>query len=180
MAEARDDLPRGWRLVGGTFLLAILIHLLHEAAHMLVAMSYGVSGVMSTNTVRYTSEMSEAAVIASTAAGPALMVVFALAAALSRWRWAPSVLFIVFAQRAMAALFSALFHLNDEARLSALLGLPVGTLFAVTVGVTGLLFVLRYRRERLGWKWVALSYAGFSLALAIVVLGDGIVFRYRF
>ena len=75
MVEARDDLPRGWRLVGGTFLLAILIHLLHEAVHMLVAKSYGVSGVMSTNTVRYTSEMSEAAIIASTAAGPALMVV---------------------------------------------------------------------------------------------------------
>ena len=180
MAEPQDALPRGWKLLGGTFALTVLIHLLHELAHMLVARGFGVSGVMSSNTVRYTSEMSEAAKIAATAAGPGLMVIFAIAAFLSRWRWAPTVIFIVFAQRAMAAFFSAFFNLNDEAQVSVLLGLRVGTLFALTVGVSGLLFVLRYRRDRPGWKWVGVSFVGFNLGIALVVLGDGTLFRYRF
>ncbi|MBV7258068.1 hypothetical protein [Erythrobacter crassostreae] len=41
------DRPSGLRLFAGTTALAIVIHLLHEAAHMLAAMAYGVSGVMS-------------------------------------------------------------------------------------------------------------------------------------
>ncbi|MBV7258069.1 hypothetical protein [Erythrobacter crassostreae] len=124
--------------------------------------------------------MSDAAVIGATAAGPALMVLFAIAAALSRWRWAPSVIFIVFAQRAMAALISAISAPNDEARLSIMLGFGPWALFAFTVGLTGYLFIRRYRRDALGWKWIAISYAAFSLAITLVVFGDGRLFQLRF
>ncbi|WP_299194155.1 hypothetical protein [uncultured Erythrobacter sp.] len=172
--------PTGWQLLLGTFVLTVLIHLLHESAHALTAIGFGVSGVMSSNTVGYTSQMSLSAVLAATAAGPALMMLFALAAAFSKWRWAPTVLFIVFFQRAMAAIISAISAPNDEARLSLLLGLGPWAIFALTVGVTGLLFLRRYRAETLGWKWFGISYVGFSLGLALVVLGDGILFRIRF
>ena len=172
--------PFGWRLLLGTFVLTVVIHLLHEGAHALTAIGFGVNGVISTNTVGYTSEMSRAAVLCATAAGPVLMVLFAIGAAASRWRWAPSVLFIVFFQRAMAAIISAIAAPNDEARLGLLLGIGPWAIFAVTVGVTGLLFVRRYRQDGFNWKWVGISYVGFSLGSALMVMGDGILFRIRF
>ena len=176
----KKDAPSPWLLLAASFALTVIIHLLHESVHALTAIGFGVSGVMSSNTVSYTSDMSHAAQISATAAGPALMVVFALAAAASQWRWAPSILFIVFAQRSMAALISALLAENDEARLGMLLGVGPLVFFALTVGLTGYLFIRRYRQDGLGWKWIGLSYAGFSLGITLVVLGDGILFRIRF
>ena len=80
----------------------------------------------------------------------------------------------------MAALISALLAENDEARLGMLLGVGPWVFFALTVGLTGYLFIRRYRQDGLGWKWIGLSYAGFSLGITLVVLGDGILFRIRF
>lgn len=174
------DHPRGLPLLIGTFALGIVIHLLHEAAHALSAMAFGVSGTMGTNTVRLTSEVGEMAAIASTAAGPGLMLIFAIAAFASRWCWAPSVLFIVFIQRAFAAIVSAIMAPNDEARLGAMLGVGPWAVFVLAVGLTGFLFIRRYRAERLGWKWLAISYVGFSLAITLVVFGDDVLPRIAF
>lgn len=167
--------PRGLWLLLGTIVLTMAIHWLHEAAHMLTAIGFGSSGTMGTNTVRYATKMTQAQVNWTTAAGPGLMVVFGALAAFSKWRWAPSVLIIVFLQRAMAAGISAIGEPNDEARLSLALGLGKWSVFALTVGITGALFVWRWRKDELGWKWLGISWLGLTLGIAAMVLLNGVV-----
>lgn len=179
-AGDRVDGPSGWTLLAGTTLLAAVIHLLHEASHMLAAIALGASGTMGTNTVRYTTEMSDTASLITNAAGPGLMLVFAGIAFVSHWRWAPSVLFIVFFQRAMAAVISALAAPNDEARMGVLLEVGPWAIFALTVGLTGLLFLLRARSDKLGWKWIGISWVGFNIAITAMVFGDGVLPRIAF
>ncbi|NQX95595.1 MAG: hypothetical protein HRT64_11880 [Erythrobacter sp.] len=170
-----QDRPGSIALFVSSVALAMAIHWLHEAAHMLTAISFGVSGVMGTNTVSYATEMTETQVIWTTAAGPGLMVVFALLAAASRWRWAPTVLFVVFLQRAMAAGISAISLPNDEARLSLLLGLGTWSVFALTVGITAALFIWRWRKDGLGWVWLGISWFGVSIGIAAMVALNGVL-----
>ncbi|MEM6475647.1 MAG: hypothetical protein AAF687_05715 [Pseudomonadota bacterium] len=159
----------------GSIVLAMASHWLHEAAHALMAIAFGVSGTMGTNTVRYTVEMSEIAVIFATAAGPALTVLLAVIAAFSNWRWAPTIIFAAFIQRGMAAGITLIGAPNDEARLSLLLGLGKWSVFAVTVGVTAALFVWRWRKDQLGWRWLAISWFGISLGIGAMVGLDGVL-----
>lgn len=164
----------------GTIALGFVIHILHEAAHALTAVVFGVSGLMRPNTVSYGPEMTPEIAIWTTAAGPALMLLFALIAARLDWRWSASVIFITFAQRAMAAVISMITSPNDEARLGEMLGVGPWPFFSLSVSLTFALFVYRYRRDGLDWKWVAISYAGFSIALATVVLGNKALFHISF
>ena len=170
-----SNAPRGFTLLLGTIALAMAIHWLHEAAHMLTAIGFGASGTMGTNTVRYAPGMTQTQVNWTTAAGPALMVLFGAFAAFSKWRWAPTVLIVVFLQRAMAAGISAIADPNDEARLSLALGLGKWSLFAVTVGITGALFLWRWRKDQLGWKWLGISWLGVTLGIMVMVLLNGVV-----
>lgn len=164
--------PRGWTLLLGTVLIGIAMHAIHEVAHVLAAMAFGVEGSLGLNTVRFSGDLSDTASLWTNFAGPAITLAMALAAVMTRWRWAASAAFIAFYQRALAAVMTAIAAPNDEARIGELLGLGAWPVFAVTIGAGLALLIWQVRRERPGWAWLGLSYVGASLAIAIMVFGD--------
>ena len=170
--------------VRGVFLMTILIgivmHLIHEASHMLGAMAFGVGGSMGTNTVNYDDGMSDTARLWASIAGPGSMLLIALAARLMQWRWTAIILYVVFIQRAIAGLVTWLSGPNDEARIGEMLGLGQWPVFALTIGVSGLLFAAQYGQERLGWKFLVAGFLGMSIALPIVVFADPVLPRIHF
>ncbi len=159
--------------------LTVGMHLLHELSHALTAVVFGEHGSMGTNTVRYYNGIGTTALIWVTAAGPIVTVLLALLAFNWRSKLGTSVLFIAFAQRAMAAGMS-LNHANDEARLSQLLGLGYWTLFAVTVTLTATLFIIRFRERKLGWKWLVVNWLAFSIGITLMVFADNVLPRWQF
>ena len=66
----------------------------------------------------------------------------------------------------------SLFHFNDEARISDLLGLGPWTLPSLMVGVLLILTVVASRRLRLGWKTNAGAYLVSTVATTAIVMGD--------
>lgn len=167
------------RLVLVTIALTIILHLAHEAAHLLAAMSYGYSGSAGLNSVSTDGFVLSGDQLVITLAGPALMLLVALVAAVNRSRWAPTILFAVFVQRLLAALVSFMSP-NDEARAGEMLGVGSWSLFVVSVGLTGWLFIHRYRRDRLGVRWLLLSWIGISIGIMMMVFGEPFVPRITF
>ena len=168
------------RLFFGTFAISIAIQLAHEFAHMLTAIALGASGRMSLNEVRYSEDLSEAEFFAVTAAAPILMLVLAGFAAMSRSKWAISVLGIILLGRSLAALLTALGAPNDEAKRGAIIGIGPWPFFVLMLGVVGTLFVRRYQRELPGSRWTLVSFAAAVVCFAFIVVADDYMFRIWF
>ena len=153
-------------------LVAVASYLVHEAAHWLVGTALGYSVSYGVNSVVPATPMTAGDHIMMSAAGPAVTLLMALVAFIFVMRrdslTAYAVLYFALFMRAVAAGIS-LFNLNDEARISDMLGLGAWTLPAVAV--VGLLIptVIASRRLRLSWKVNVLAYVVSSLVAAAVV-----------
>ncbi|MBW0144676.1 hypothetical protein [Sphingomicrobium clamense] len=163
-----------------TIVIGVVMHLVHEASHMLGAMTFGVGGSMGTNTVNYDADMSETARLWASIAGPGSMILIAIAARAMQWRWTAIILYVVFIQRSMAGIVTWLAGPNDEARIGQMLGLGEWPVFALTIGLSGLLFAAQYGQERLGWRFLLAGFLGMSVALPLVVFADPILPRINF
>jgi hypothetical protein len=164
-------------LAAATFAVVILTYVTHEAGHALMAklLGYRIDATLNAVTIAggggYRSVGDRLAV---DLAGPLVTLGIAIAAFLSartrRWRSAPSFLFVALMMRLTAAAVS-IGNPNDEARVSLALGLGSWSVFAVMIVLLGAMFVITYRRLRLGWRWLLVSYIAASVAFALIVFG---------
>ena len=168
---------RNIRLVGTGFyagfaLLAVAAYLIHEAAHWIVGAALGYPVSYGINSVVSASPMTAGDRMLMSAAGPAVTVVTALIAFDFVMRRESligyAVLYFALFMRVIAAGVSV-FNLNDEARISDMLGLGPWLLPCLVVLVLLIPTVIASRRLRLSWKVNALAYVVSSLVATAVV-----------
>ena len=156
-------------------IIAPLTSLVHEAAHWLTGVALGHTMSFSINGVGAAAGTSVRDHILIAAAGPLVTLLQGIVAfMLVRSRdsvAAYGVLFFALMMRA-TAMGVSLFHLNDEARISDLLGLGPWTLPSLMVGVLLILTVVASRGLRLGWKTNAAAYLVSTVAITAIVMGD--------
>ena len=153
-------------------IIAVATYLIHEAAHWLVGAALGYEVSYGINSVIPGSAMTARDHILMSAAGPALTIFIGLVA------------FVLVMRRqsltAYAALYSALFmrmiaagvsvfNLNDEARISDMLGWGPWALPGVVVLVLLIPTIIASRHLRLSWRVNVLAYVVSSLVAAVVV-----------
>ena len=163
--------------VGASFyglfaVIAVATYLIHEAAHWLVGAALGYEVSYGINSVIPGSAMTARDHILMSAAGPALTIFIGLVAfVLVMRRESPT---------AYAALYSALFmrviaagvsvfNLNDEARISDMLGWGPWALPGLVILVLLIPTIIASRHLRLSWKVNVLAYVVSSLVAAVVV-----------
>ncbi len=165
------------RRVGASFygvfaLLGVASYVVHEAAHWLAGAAMGYQMTVGLNHVTPTTPMSVADHILMSAAGPAVTIFTALVAFVVVLRrqslTAYAVLYFALFMRVVAAGVSV-FNLNDEARISDLLGLGPWTLPAGVVVLLLVPTVIASRALKLSWKVNALAYVVSSIVAAAVV-----------
>lgn len=168
---------RNIRHVGPVFyawfaLLAVAGYLIHEAAHWLVGAALGYPVSYGINSVISASPMTAGDHMLMSAAGPAVTVVTALIAFYFVMRRESligyAVLYFALFMRVIAAGVSVL-NLNDEARISDMLGFGPWLLPGLVVSVLLIPTVIASRHLRLSWKVNALAYVVSSLVAAAVV-----------
>ena len=167
------------RLFVATILIVVAMVLVHEAGHAIAAKLLGYDVLANINSVSVVGGSDSAAHrMIIDAAGPlvtlAIAVMAWLAAERGRWAHAGTILFAALTMRVIAAAVSV-FNLNDEARISVALGLGPWVVFAVHIAVLLAMFVRVYRRRRLGWRWLLVSYIAASLAFAALVFGERVL-----
>lgn len=168
---------RNIRPVGGSFyawfaLVAVATYVVHEAAHWIVGAALGYPVSYGINSVIPGAPMTASDHMLMSAAGPAVTVVAALIAFYVVMRReslvAYAVLYFALFMRVIAAGVSV-FNLNDEARISDMLGLGSWLLPSVVIIVLLVPTVIASRHLRLSWKVNALAYVVSSLVAAAVV-----------
>ena len=172
------------RRVGASFygvfaVIAVATYLIHEAAHWLVGTALGYPMSFGINSVRPGSAMTATDHLLMSAAGPAVTILTALFAFVLVMRrqslTAYAVLYFALFMRVIAAGVSLL-NLNDEARISDMLGWGPWALPSVVILVLLIPTVIASRHLRLSWKVNVLAYLVSSLVSAAVV-GLDMVFR---
>lgn len=175
---------RNTRTVGGSFymgfaLLAVAAYLIHEAAHWIVGATLGYSVSYGINSVIPASPMTAGDHILMSAAGPAVTLVTALIGFYFVMRRESligyAVLYFALFMRVVAAGVSVL-NLNDEARISDMLGFGPWLLPGLVVVLLLIPTVIASRHLRLSWKVNALAYVVSSL-VATAVVGLDMVHR---
>ncbi|AQR62802.1 hypothetical protein BZG35_14935 [Brevundimonas sp. LM2] len=153
-------------------LIAVATYLVHEAAHWAVGAALGYPVSYGINSVIPGTPMTPIDQILMSAAGPAVTVVTALIAFVLVLRrqslTAYAVLYFALFMRAVAAGVSVL-HLNDEARISDLMGWGPWALPAVVILALLVPTVIASRRLRLSWTVNVLAYVVSSLVTTAVV-----------
>lgn len=153
-------------------LLAVVAYLIHEAAHWIVGAALGYPVSYGINSVISASPMTAGDHMLMSAAGPAVTVVTALIAFYFVMRQESligyAVLYFALFMRVIAAGVSVL-NLNDEARISDMLGFGPWLLPGLVVLVLLIPTVIASRHLRLSWKVNALAYVVSSLVAAAVV-----------
>ena len=153
-------------------LIGVATYLIHEAAHWLVGAALGYQVSFGINSVIPGSAMKPLGHMLMSAAGPAVTVLIALMAfALVMRRkslTAYAVLYFALFMRVVAAGVS-LFNLNDEARVSDMLGWGPWTLPGVVILVLLIPTIIASRHLRLTWKVNVLAYVVSSLVTTAVV-----------
>lgn len=172
------------RRVGASFygvfaVIAVATYLIHEAAHWLVGTALGYPMSFGINSVRPGSAMTATDHLLMSAAGPAVTILTSLFAFVLVMRrqslTAYAVLYFALFMRVIAAGVSLL-NLNDEARISDMLGWGPWALPSVVILVLLIPTVIASRHLRLSWKVNVLAYLVSSLVSAAVV-GLDMVFR---
>ena len=160
-------------------LVAVATYLVHEAAHWLVGAALGYPVSYGINSVIPGAPMSVPDHILMSAAGPAVTVLIALIAFVFVMRrrslTAYAVVYFALFMRVIAAGVS-LFNLNDEARISQLMGWGSWTLPALVVSLLLILTIVASRTLRLPWRVNALAYVVASL-VATAMVGLDMVLR---
>jgi len=159
--------------------IAVASYLIHEAAHWLVGAALGYQMSYGINSVVPGSAMTATDHILMSAAGPAVTILIALVAFVLVMRrqslTAYAVLYFALFMRVIAAGVSVL-NLNDEARISDMLGWGPWALPSAVIVVLLIPTVIASRHLRLSWKVNALAYVVSSL-VASAVVGLDMVFR---
>ena len=162
-----------------------VMNALHELGHALMAKALGYDVVMTINGVSEASGDGFLTLLHTnlvSAAGPVVTILLALAAYLWRERLgflAPIVIWAAMTMRLLAAIFSLSLP-NDEARISASLGLGMWTLPVAVVAGLVLLFILIARETKLGWRWYLAAWAGMSVGYSAVILGEDYLPAFAF
>ncbi len=160
-------------------LVAVATYLVHEAAHWLVGAALGYPVSYGVNSVVPGAPMTETHHILMSAAGPAVTVLIALAAFVVVLRrhslTAYAVLYFALFMRVVAAGVS-LFNLNDEARISDMMGWGTWTLPALVILVLLVPTVIASLTLRLSWKVNVLAYV-VSSVIAAAMVGLDMVLR---
>lgn len=166
--------------VGATYwgvfaLIALATYAIHEAAHWLAGtvlgypVSYGINSVIPQTPMTVTDHTL------MSAAGPLVTVALALIAFVLVMRRdslvAYAALFFALFMRVVAAGVS-LFNLNDEARISATLGLGQWTLPVAVIVMLLVPTIVASRHLKLSWKKNATAYVVSSVVSAAVVALD--------
>lgn len=168
---------RNIRPVGPSFyawfaLVAVATYLVHEAAHWIVGTALGYPVSYGINSVIPGAPMTASDHMLMSAAGPAVTVITALIAFYFVMRResliAYAVLYFALFMRAIAAGVSVL-NLNDEARISDMLGFGPWVLPGLVIIVLLVPTVIASRHLRLSWKVNALAYVVSSFVAAAVV-----------
>ena len=168
----RNIRPVGTGFYARFALLAVAAYLIHEAAHWIVGAALGYPVSYGINSVISASPMTAGDHMLMSAAGPAITVVTALIAFYFVMRRESligyAVLYFALFMRVIAAGVSVL-NLNDEARISDMLGFGPWLLPALVILVLLIPTVIASRHLRLSWKVNALAYVISSLVAAAVV-----------
>ncbi|MDN3646663.1 hypothetical protein QWY75_10675 [Pontixanthobacter aestiaquae] len=161
-----------------TLILCIIaMQYLHELGHALTAKAFGYNVVMTINRVSEVhgvgySPIYEANLVA--AAGPAVTILIAVLAYWARARLgalAPIVIGNAMVMRLIASVVS-FSSPNDEARLSANLGMPIWVLPVLVCTVLIAIFVAIARERKMGWQWYLAMWAGVSIGYSAVIMGE--------
>jgi hypothetical protein len=168
----RDRKRAGATFYGAFAVIAVATYLIHEAAHWLAGtalgypMSYGINSVVPGSAMTATDHML------MSAAGPAVTILIALGAFVLVMRRqsmaAYAALYFALFMRITAAGVSV-FNLNDEARISDMLGWGPWSLPSAVILVLLIPTVIASRHLRLSWKVNVLAYAVSSVVTAAVV-----------
>ncbi|GGD62648.1 hypothetical protein GRI62_13145 [Erythrobacter arachoides] len=160
-------------------LIAVATYLIHEAAHWVVGAALGYDVSYGINSVIPGSAMTTRDHILMSAAGPAITVLGGLVAFVFVMRrqslTAYAALYFALFMRVVAAGVSV-FNLNDEARISALLGWGPWALPGVVILVLLITTIMASRHLKLSWKVNVLAYAVASV-VSMVVVGIDMVHR---
>lgn len=168
---------RNTRSIGGSFyvwfaFLAVTAYLIHEAAHWLVGATLGYPVSYGINSVISASPMTAGDHMLMSAAGPAVTIVTALIGFYFVMRRESligyAVLYFALFMRVIAAGVSVL-NLNDEARISDMLGFGPWLLPGLVVVVLLVPTVIASRHLRLSWKVNMFAYVVSSIVAAAVV-----------
>lgn len=175
------------KLIALTALVVIVMNILHEAGHAVVAKLLGYDIVANINSVRlqsgdYANAWHRHSV---DMAGPAVTILLAWIGsgwAVQRRSKAQLGAVMVFSALMMRILASvaSLNAPNDEPRVSEALGLGFWTISAVVVALLAWLMVMVHRKLRLGWKFYLPVWVGASIGFAFVVMGEPHIPDLRF
>lgn len=168
----RDDSRVSGSFYGLFAVIGVATYLIHEAAHWLVGAALGYEVSYGINSVIPGSAMTAPDHILMSAAGPAVTILIALVA----FAWvmrrqslnAYAILYFALFMRMVAAGVSV-FTLNDEARISDMLGWGPWALPAVVILILLIPTIIASRHLRLSWKANVLAYVVSSFVTAAVV-----------
>jgi len=168
----RDNKRVGPSFYGVFAVAAVAAYLVHEAAHWLVGAALGYPVSYGINSVIPGTPMTANDHILMSAAGPAVTVLIGLAAFVMVMRrqslTAYAVLYFALFMRIVAAGVSV-FNLNDEARISDMLGWGPWALPSAVIIVLLIPTVIASRHLRLSWTVNVLAYVVSSLVATAVV-----------
>lgn len=183
-----DQARNGWSrkdftLLAFSFLPAgFLTWGIHEAAHYLSGIALGYDMWMTFNQVglvegEYDSGLHEAVV---SMAGPVITWVQAIVAFYfvrsSQQLWAYSFLFLTFWTRFLAMIFSYIAMLNDEARVSEFLNLPIFVVPSISVGIVLAFTCLGSLALQAGWKSNLIAVLSSAAVTALIIFSDQMIF----
>lgn len=164
---------------GWFFIAVVITYILHEGAHWLAGLAMGLDMKIGLNAIHVVGGALPWQHNAVSIAGPIVTIVQAIAAYMLVMRNAShrafAMLYVAAFMRLIATAVSV-FNPNDEARVSAYLGMGKWTLpLLVSVGLMAL-FVKASGRLGLTWKDQFFCYLVFSIAVSLIVGLDHVFF----
>ena len=152
--------------------IAVATYLIHEAAHWVMGAALGYEVSYGINSVVPGTAMTARDQILMSAAGPAITILVGLFAFILVMRrqslTAYAALYFALFMRVVAAGVSV-FNLNDEARISDMLGWGQWALPGVVILVLLIPTIIASRHLQLHWKVNVLAYVVSSLVTTLVV-----------